>query len=616
MAIYQNKHLTEQLEQKKQECAEHKDIIAQGEQKCLQLTDQLEQKEQDCVGYQDIIAQGEQKCLQLTDQLEQKEQDCAGHQDIIAQGEQKCLHLTDQLEKKKQECAEHKDIIAQGEQKCLQLTDQLEQKEQDCAGHQDIIAQGEQKCLHLTDQLEKKKQECAEHKDIIAQGEQKCLQLTDQLEQKEQDCAGHKDIIAQGEQKCLQLTDQLERKEQECVGYQDIIAQGEQKCLQLTDQLERKEQECAGYQDIIAQGEQRLVKKTQKVSQEWLKQWDEGVRLWERDVLGIKNPREDMKVGGDRLPFVKDICVRGEHEVRLLYKQALEKKLTYEHYKKICSLLDTSYFRKFFVKAVRLMRKNGITLQKFVDPLTNKKRSQPTMLLLHWWLYVLDDMITAECKQHQKENSTGEDKKKKFTDTLWDNISISTEHEEIEEMLKLSESWSGECILLLYCKKKVLLLLCDFSSDYKAARETFIYYKKLIKTVKKGYVAFDNGCHSVTVRDVINTCKENDTNRAKDLSIAEGNPTFEKVYKLGAREWIKAANETCDNRLIFWEKLVEEKKLKEKLKIIFGNEKIKALKEVVEKDKEQLASEMQKAILENKDFCYYKSREYFIDYLR
>ncbi|WP_375676212.1 MULTISPECIES: hypothetical protein [unclassified Bartonella] len=400
-----------------------------------------------------------------------------------------------------------------------------------------------------------------------------------------------------------------------CCGGSLMLALAIYQNKHLTKQLEQKEQECAGYQDIIAQGEQRLVKKTQKISQEWLKQWDEGVRLWERDVLGIKNPREDMKFSGDRLPFVKDICVRGEHEVRLLYKQALEKKLTYEHYKKICSLLDTSYFRKFFVKAVRLMRKNGITLQKFVDPLTNKKRSQPTMLLLHWWLYVLDDMITAECKQHQKENSTGEDKKKKFTDTLWDNISISTEHEEIEEMLKLSESWSGECILLLYCKKKVLLLLCDFSSDYKAARETFIYYKKLIKTVKKGYVAFDNGCHSVTVRDVINTCKENDTNRAKNLSIAEGNPTFEEAYKLGAREWIKAANETCDNRLIFWEKLVEEKKLKEKLKIIFGNEKIKALKEAVEKDKEQLASEMQKAILENKDFHYYKCRRHLINYL-
>ncbi len=139
--------------------------------------------------------------------------------------------------------------------------------------------------------------------------------------------------------------------------------------------------------------------------------------------------------------------------------------------------------------------------------------------------------------------------------------------------------------ILLYYKKNVLLL-CDFSSHYEVARKTFIYYKKLIKTVKKGYVAFDNGCPYFTVRDVINTCKENDTNRAKDLSIAEGNPTFEKVYKLGASEWIKAASETCDNRLIFWEKLVEEKKLKEKLKVIFGDKKVKALKETIEKDKE------------------------------
>ncbi|WP_375614077.1 hypothetical protein, partial [Bartonella sp. AC151YNML] len=443
----------------------------------------------------------------------------------------------------------------------------------------------------------------------------KCLQLTEQLEQKEQECVGYKDIIAQREQKCLQLTEQLEQKEQECVGYKDIIAQGKQKCLQLTEQLEQKEQECAEHKYIIVQGEQRLFEKTQKISQEWLKQWDEGVRLWERDALGIKNPREDMKFSGDRLPLVKDICVRGDHKVRFLYKQALGKKLTDEHYKKICSLLDTSYFRKFFLKAVRLMSKNGITLQKFVDPLTNKKRSQPTMLLLHWWLYVLDDMIIAECKQHQKKNFTGEDEKKKFTDTLWDNISMSTEHKEIEKMLNLSESWSGECTLLLYCKKNVLSLLCDISSDYKAARETFIYYKKLIKTVKKGYVAFDNGCHSVTVRDVINTCKENDTNRAKNLSIFEGNPTFEEAYKLGVKEWMKSSNETCDNRLIFWEKLVEEKKLKEKLKIIFGDEKVKALKEAVEKDKEQLASEMQKAILENKDSHYYKCRQQLINYL-
>ncbi|WP_375619997.1 hypothetical protein [Bartonella sp. TS25HLJMH] len=95
----------------------------------------------------------------------------------------------------------------------------------------------------------------------------------------------------------------------------------------LTKQLERKEQECVGHKEIIAQGEQRLFAKTQKVLQEWLKQWDEGVRLWERDVLGIKNPREDMKFSGDRLPLVKDICVRGEYEVRLLYRQALEKNL-------------------------------------------------------------------------------------------------------------------------------------------------------------------------------------------------------------------------------------------------------------------------------------------------
>lgn len=41
-----------------------------------------------------------------------------------------------------------------------------------------------------------------------------------------------------------------------------------------------------------------------------------------------------------------------------------------------------------------------------------QKTDSTTMLLFHWWLYVLDDMIKAECKQHQKENSKGEDEKK------------------------------------------------------------------------------------------------------------------------------------------------------------------------------------------------------------
>ncbi|WP_273787679.1 hypothetical protein [Bartonella grahamii] len=63
LAIYQNKHLTKQLERKEKECVGHQDIIAQWEQKCLQLTKQLEQKEQDCAGYQDIIARGEQRLL-------------------------------------------------------------------------------------------------------------------------------------------------------------------------------------------------------------------------------------------------------------------------------------------------------------------------------------------------------------------------------------------------------------------------------------------------------------------------------------------------------------------------------------------------------------------------
>ncbi|WP_330169291.1 hypothetical protein [Bartonella grahamii] len=125
------------------------------------------------------------------------------------------------------------------------------------------------------------------------------------------------------------------------------------------------------------------------------------------------------------------------------------------------------------------MRKNGIILQKCVDPLTSKKRIQPTMLLFHWWLYVLDDMIKAECKQHQKENSKGEDEKKKFTDTLWYNIPISTEHQEIEEMPKLSKSWPGECTLLLYYKMCCCCVM--FPVIMKQREKLFFTIRSLLK---------------------------------------------------------------------------------------------------------------------------------------
>ncbi|WP_375658567.1 hypothetical protein [Bartonella sp. MR30HLJHH] len=132
-----------------------------------------------------------------------------------------------------------------------------------------------------------------------------------------------------------------------CCGGSLMLALAIYQNKHLTKQLEQKEQECVGYQDIIAQGEQRLFAKTQKVSQEWLKQWDEGVKQWERDVLGIKNPREDMKFSGDRLPLVTDICIRGEHEVRLLYRQALEKNLLMNITKKYVVSWITRILRNF-----------------------------------------------------------------------------------------------------------------------------------------------------------------------------------------------------------------------------------------------------------------------------
>ncbi|WP_375617859.1 MULTISPECIES: hypothetical protein [unclassified Bartonella] len=129
-------------------------------------------------------------------------------------------------------------------------------------------------------------------------------------------------------------------------------------------------------------------------------------------------------------------------------------------------------------------------------------------------------------------------------------------HKEIEKMLEHRNFLSDQCAPLLCCKKDVLLLLCDISDGYKKARETFIYYKKLIKTVKKGYMAFDKGCSYTIVKDTINTCKDNDASMGPDSSIVEGTLTFKKAYTSGARRWLKSSNEKCDNRLIFGEQLV------------------------------------------------------------
>ncbi|WP_375609408.1 MULTISPECIES: hypothetical protein [unclassified Bartonella] len=148
---------------------------------------------------------------------------------------------------------------------------------------------------------------------------------------------------------------------------------------QLIEQLEQfekllqlKDRECAIYHDIIAQWEQRLVKKTQKISPKWIKQWDEEAKHWERDLLEIKNPEHwlSSESSGQWPLMVKDICMQGYGEAWFLYEKALTKELTDEHIKKINAFIIT--FKKTYLKAVRLMRKNRITLQKFVDPLTKK----------------------------------------------------------------------------------------------------------------------------------------------------------------------------------------------------------------------------------------------------
>ncbi|UNF45269.1 hypothetical protein MNL06_06950 [Bartonella krasnovii] len=405
---------------------------------------------------------------------------------------------------------------------------------------------------------------------------------------------------------------------------------------QLTKQLKQKDREYQIYKKIVEEGEQRLFQKTQEISQEWIEQWNEGVRQWERNVLGIKNPRAGIKVSGNRPSLVKGMCVQGQEKVYslyekelknicahgkrelcLLYKEALKEDLIEKHYEEIFHIFVNSSFKKYFAKTVWLMLKNGISLQKFVDPVTKKTRYKHTMLSLHWCLYVVDDMITAEYERYREKPSKKKTENQKNIDTLWDNISIlTTEYEEISEILNHSNSLSDQYALLLQCKKDVLSLLYDISSDYKTARKTFIYYKKLIKTVKQGYLAFDKSCDFNTVKNAINICRENDKKRGNDLFIVEELRTFEKAYASGAKEWLRLSNEKCDDRLIFWEKLVGISNSQKKLKIIFGEKQLKKLEEAVENDREQVKREMQEAIFENKHFCYYRSRAQFIGCLQ
>ncbi|WP_019222805.1 hypothetical protein [Bartonella rattaustraliani] len=385
---------------------------------------------------------------------------------------------------------------------------------------------------------------------------------------------------------------------------------------QVAQLLQLKDRECAIYQNIIAEREQRLVEKTQKISPKWIKQWDEEVKNWERDLLEIKNPEDwlSSESSGQWPLMVRDICRQGSG-AWFLYETALKKELTDEHIKKINVFIIT--FKETYLKAVRLMKKNGITLQKFVDPLTRKKRYKHTMLSLHWCLYMVDNMITAEYEQQQKDKASGHYEELASQEIYFKDIPKYTEHETLEEVLSYLGPYSmpHEARLLCICKERLLLLLYDISSDYKAARETFIYYKQLIDTVKEGYMAFDQDYRYLMVRSDINACRKKDNEKKKGGHIDEETPTFEKAYKLGVIEWMKWSSKKCNNQLIFWEELFEIGNSKEKLKIIFGDEKVNALEEAIQKDREQFANKFQEAILENKNVHYYESRAYLIQYL-
>ncbi|GAA5111287.1 hypothetical protein GCM10023261_15430 [Bartonella jaculi] len=389
-----------------------------------------------------------------------------------------------------------------------------------------------------------------------------------------------------------------------------------------------------GSQIWLVQWEQKIFRKTQKTSKEWIKQWDEGVRQWERSILEIKNPTQFFEISEKQHPVVvKDICAQGYADTFFLYEKALKVKFTAKQIERINEIMRRPIFKQTYRKVVRLMRQNGITLRKFVDPLTKKKRYKPTMLLFHWWLYMIDDMITAEYEEQQKDKALQrgeelkaeigfEDMSEDITVSMFEYIDIEkdrpkyTEYEMLESIEVCGRFLSCNYRLLCLCKKGLLSLLYDISSDYKAARETFIYYKKLIDTVKEGYIAFDKDCCYSTVEWAMKVCRKKDKEEKKDLSISEEMPTFEKAYKLGVKEWMKVSNEKCDNRLIFWEKLITIGNSKEKLKIIFANKKVQALQEAVDKEKEQLENEIQSAILANKYLNYNQSREYLIQYLQ
>ncbi|WP_273754983.1 hypothetical protein [Bartonella sp. MM73XJBT.G] len=400
-----------------------------------------------------------------------------------------------------------------------------------------------------------------------------------------------------------------------------ILALANYQKKQLSEQIEQyekllqlKDRECAIYQNILAQGEQRLFQKTRKISQEWIKQWDEGVRQWERSILEIKSPGDFSQISEQQHPVVvKDICAQGYADTFFLYEDALRVEFTTEQIERINELMRRPIFKQTYRKVVRLMRQNGIKLRKFVNPLTKKKQYKPTMLLFHWWLYMIDDMITAEYEQQQKDKASGLYEELASMEIYFEDIPKYTEYETLEKIQRGFGSLPG-CELCI-CKRELLSLLYDISNAYKAARKTFIYYKQLIDTVKEGYISFDEDCRSSTVRYDIDVYRERDKEKKKGLCIAKETPTFEEAYKLGVREWTKGASKKCDNQWIFWKMLVKIGNSKEKLKVIFGDEKVEALEKELKNEEKQFMREMQEAILENKNVRFYKSHAYLIQYL-
>ncbi|UNE54022.1 hypothetical protein [Bartonella machadoae] len=296
----------------------------------------------------------------------------------------------------------------------------------------------------------------------------------------------------------------------------------------------------------------------------------------------------------------------------------MKTELTAEHMERMNKLMMAPIFKETYRKVVPWMKKNGIIVEKFIDPLTNKKRHKPTMLLLHWWLYMVDGMITALYEKQQEGKASGLYRDLASLDIYFKDIPQYTEYETLKKILGnvFSCMMPDNCESLCLCKKALLSLLYDISSDYKAAREIFIHYKMLIDAVKEGYLSFDKDCYYSTVQSKIYECKVKDKEEKKGLCIDQKTPTFEEAYKLGVKEWMRDASEKCDNRLVFWEMLVRIDNSRDKLRTIFGDEKVKTLEEAIKKEQEKLTSKMNAAIWENEDFHYNESYEYLIGYLQ